>query len=102
MAGKRAKQAAGAKVTGLRQMVAALAGDFMLSSGGVMPAASSIQKGYDIAAWAQANASRLGIMYIIYRQRIWDIRMASSGWVPMPDRGSITANHFDHVHISVF
>ena len=59
-------------------------------------------EGYDIAAWAQANASRLGIMYIIYRQRIWDIRMASSGWVPMEDRGSITANHYDHVHISVF
>jgi hypothetical protein len=79
VAGKRAKQAAETKVTGLRQMV-----------------------GYDIAAWAQANASRLGIMYIIYRQRIWDVRMASSGWVPMEDRGSITANHYDHVHISVF
>jgi hypothetical protein len=76
--------------------------DFMLSSGGVIPSGSWVQRGYDIAAWAQANASRLGIMYIIYRQRIWDIRMASSGWVPMPDRGSITANHFDHVHISVF
>ena len=76
--------------------------DFMLSTGGVIPAASWIQKGYDIAAWAQANASRLGIMYIIYRQRIWDVRMASSGWVPMENRGSITANHYDHVHISVF
>jgi hypothetical protein len=76
--------------------------DFMLSTGGVMPAASAVQKGYDIAAWAQANASRLGIMYIIYRQRIWDVRMPSSGWVPMEDRGSITANHYDHVHISVF
>jgi hypothetical protein len=76
--------------------------DFMLSSGGVMPTASAVQKGYDIAAWAQANAARLGIMYIIYRQRIWDVRMESSGWVPMEDRGSITANHYDHVHISVF
>ena len=76
--------------------------DVILLPGGVMPAASWIQKGYDIAAWAQANASRLGIMYIIYRQRIWDVRMASSGWVPMENRGSITANHFDHVHISVF
>jgi hypothetical protein len=76
--------------------------DFMLSSGGVMPAAPWVQRGYDIAAWAQANASRLGIMYIIYRQRIWDIRMASAGWVLMADRGGITANHFDHVHISVF
>jgi len=76
--------------------------DFMLDSGGVMPSPSNVQLGYQIAAWAQANASRLGIMYIIYRQRIWDIRMASSGWVPMADRGSITANHYDHVHISVF
>jgi hypothetical protein len=76
--------------------------DFMLSTGGIMPTAGNVQRGYQVAAWAQANASQLGIMYIIYRQRIWDIRMASSGWVPMADRGSITANHFDHVHISVF
>jgi hypothetical protein len=76
--------------------------DFMLSSGGVMPSASNVQLGYQVAAWAQANASRLGIMYIIYRQKIWDIRMASAGWVLMADGGSLTANHFDHVHISVF
>jgi hypothetical protein len=76
--------------------------DFMLSTGGVMPASADVQRGYALAAWAQANASRLGIMYIIYRQRIWDIRMASAGWVPMADRGSVTANHYDHVHISVF
>jgi hypothetical protein len=76
--------------------------DFMLSTGGVMPTAAKVQLGSQIAAWAQANASRIGIMYIIYRQRIWDIRNASAGWVPMADRGSITANHFDHVHVSVF
>lgn len=76
--------------------------DFMLDSGGVLPSASKVQLGYDIAAWAQANAARLGIMYVIYRQHIWDVRMPSSGWRPMEDRGSITANHFDHVHISVF
>jgi hypothetical protein len=76
--------------------------DFMLSSGGTIPAPASVQRGYAIAAWAQANAAKIGIMYIIYRQKIWDIWMASSGWVPMEDRGSITANHYDHVHISVF
>jgi hypothetical protein len=76
--------------------------DFMLSTGGVMPSAPWVQRGYEVAQWAQANAAQLGIMYIIYRQRIWDIRMASAGWVTMPDRGSITANHYDHVHISVF
>ena len=76
--------------------------DFMLSSGGVMPSAADVQRGYQIAAWAQANAATLGIMYVIYRQRIWDIRIASAGWQLMADGGSITANHFDHVHISVF
>jgi len=76
--------------------------DFMLSTGGVLPITQKVALGYEVASWAQANASRLGIEYIIYRQKIWDIRMASSGWVPMEDRGSITANHFDHVHISVF
>jgi hypothetical protein len=76
--------------------------DFMLSTGGVLPVPAGVQRGYQIAAWAQTNASRLGIMYVIYRQRIWDIRTASSGWIPMADRGSITANHYDHVHISVF
>jgi hypothetical protein len=76
--------------------------DFMLSTGGGMPTPANVQRGYAIAAWAQANAARLGIMYIIYRQRIWDIRIASAGWQLMADRGSITANHFDHVHISVF
>src|SRR5262249_36602735 len=76
--------------------------DFMLSTGGVMPTAAKVQLGSQIAAWAQANASRLGIMYMIYRQRIWDIRMASAGWPPMEERGTIPANHFCHVHISVF
>ncbi|MGE5134702.1 MAG: hypothetical protein ACM32E_17585 [Gemmatimonadota bacterium] len=76
--------------------------DFMLSTGGVMPTAANIQRGYAIASWAQAHAAQLGIMYIIYRQKIWDIRMPSAGWVPMADRGSITANHYDHMHISVF
>ncbi len=76
--------------------------DFMLSTGGVLPTTEKVALGYELASWAQAHASQLGIMYIIYRQKIWDIRMASAGWVPMEDRGSITANHFDHVHISVF
>jgi hypothetical protein len=76
--------------------------DFMLSSGGVMPAAARVQLGYEVAKWAQANAARLGIMYIIYRQHIWDIRMGTPNWIQMEDRGSITANHYDHVHISVF
>lgn len=75
--------------------------DFMLSSGGAMPSAIQVENGWAIANWATENASRLGIMYVIYRQQIWDLR-SGGGWRMMSDRGSITQNHYDHVHISVF
>ncbi|MEU6720669.1 lytic transglycosylase domain-containing protein [Nonomuraea sp. NPDC046802] len=75
--------------------------DFMLSRGGTMPSAGAQALGDAIAAWAQANANRLGIYYIIWKQRIWNPRYADQGWRPMGDRGTITENHFDHVHISV-
>ncbi|WP_017572044.1 coiled-coil domain-containing protein [Nocardiopsis halotolerans] len=76
--------------------------DFMLDPNGTMPSQEQIDRGYAIAEWAQANADRLGIMYIIYRQKIWDIRRGDEGWRAMADRGDITQNHFDHVHISMF
>ncbi|RCV50234.1 coiled-coil domain-containing protein [Marinitenerispora sediminis] len=76
--------------------------DFMVNPNGQMPSQEQIDHGYAIAEWAQENAERLGIMYIIYRQQIWDIRRGGEGWRDMSDRGSITENHFDHVHISMF
>lgn len=74
--------------------------DFMESTGGTMPTADRQRHGDQVAAWVIANASRLGVKYVIWRQRIYDMR--SPGWDPMEDRGSITANHYDHVHVSVF
>jgi hypothetical protein len=52
-----------------------------------------------LAAHMQSMAGVLHIKYVIWRQRIW--YPGSSTWQPMADRGSITANHYDHVHISV-
>ena len=37
-----------------------------------------------------------GVWYVIWRQRYNN----GSGWDPMADRGGITANHYDHVHVS--
>lgn len=74
--------------------------DFMLSTGGGMPSAAETARGHQIAAWAIKNAQRLGIMYIIFRQRIWHVR--TGAWRTMSDRGGTTANHFDHPHISVY
>ncbi|MQA97814.1 MAG: hypothetical protein GEV11_25510 [Streptosporangiales bacterium] len=74
--------------------------DFMLSSGGSMPSGEMAALGDSISQHAIDNADGLGVMYVIYKQRIYDMR--SPGWDPMEDRGSATANHYDHVHISVF
>ncbi|MEV1177405.1 hypothetical protein [Nonomuraea sp. NPDC049784] len=74
--------------------------DFMLSRGGAMPSAAEVERGNQIADWAIKNAKRFGIMYIIYRQRIWHVRTGT--WRTMSDRGGTTANHYDHPHISVY
>ncbi|MFB4312265.1 hypothetical protein [Actinomadura sp. GTD37] len=73
--------------------------DFMESTGGRMPSAGAQRHGEQVARYAVANARRLGISYVIWRQHIWNVR--GGGWRPMEDRGSITQNHYDHVHISV-
>jgi hypothetical protein len=57
-------------------------------------------KGDAIAAYAVANASRLGITYVIWYARIWE---PGKGWQPYshPSGGtSPTQLHMDHVHIS--
>ena len=65
-----------------------LALDFMTRNGG------------PLADYVQANAKRLGVTYIIWNQRIWSVARSSEGWRAMADRGSVTANHKDHVHVS--
>ena len=66
--------------------------DFMISG----------STGQAIADWARANAGALHIRTIIYAQHIWTPERSSEGWRSMSDRGSMTANHYDHVHISVY
>jgi hypothetical protein len=41
-------------------------------------------------------------MEVIYHQQIWTVQRSSEGWRSMSDRGSPTANHMDHVHVSVY
>ncbi len=57
--------------------------------------------GQAVANWALANNGELDLFDIIWSKRIWTIQRASEGWRAMSDRGSATANHFDHVHIMV-
>ncbi|GGV28145.1 hypothetical protein GCM10010182_58870 [Actinomadura cremea] len=74
--------------------------DFMESTGGQTPSASATAHGDKVAQYVIDNADRLGIKYVIWKQRIYDMR-GSGGWSQMEDRGSVTQNHYDHVHVSV-
>lgn len=54
--------------------------------------------GNDIANYSINNMAENNISYVIWQQQIygdWNQR-----WEMMEDRGSITANHYDHVHVS--
>lgn len=62
---------------------------------------TDVALGYEIAAFLQAHAAELDLYDVIYRQHIWTPVRAAEGWRLMPDRGSLTANHFDHVHVAV-
>lgn len=57
--------------------------------------------GTEIANWARANAGAYGITEVIWQQRIWTTQRSGEGWRGMSDRGGATANHFDHVHITL-
>jgi endonuclease/exonuclease/phosphatase (EEP) superfamily protein YafD len=75
---------------------AGLAADFMVP---LTPAGKA--QGAALVAYAQAHATEFGIDYIIWRQRIWSPARADEGWRPMADRGSPTANHTNHPHLSL-
>ncbi|WP_438696274.1 LysM peptidoglycan-binding domain-containing protein [Streptococcus suis] len=73
-----------------------LAIDFMV------PESSAL--GDQVAAYAVANLASKNINYIIWKQRFYapydSIYGPAYTWNLMPDRGSITENHYDHVHVS--
>lgn len=54
-----------------------------------------------IAAYVRANAAELGVSEVLWAQQIWTVQRSSEGWRTFADRGSATANHFDHVHVTV-
>jgi hypothetical protein len=58
--------------------------------------------GDQIAEFVRKHAAALGVSEVIWAQKIWTVQRSSEGWRPMEDRGSATANHYDHVHVSVY
>ena len=62
----------------------------------------SSSTGDAIAEWVRANSSALGVSEVLWAQQIWTVQRSSEGWRPFSDRGSATANHYDHVHVTVY
>jgi hypothetical protein len=58
--------------------------------------------GTAIAEWVRANSGELGASEVLWAQRIWTVQRSSEGWRLFEDRGSVTGNHFDHVHVTVY
>jgi hypothetical protein len=63
---------------------------------------SDVTLGNAIADFLKAHASELKLYDILWRQQIWTPVRAGEGWRTFPSRGSATANHFDHVHVSTY
>ncbi|GEP34338.1 hypothetical protein NSZ01_21060 [Nocardioides szechwanensis] len=59
-------------------------------------------RGWEVAEFVRANYAALGVSYLIYSQNIWSVERSGEGWRPMSDRGSTTANHYDHVHVTTY
>ena len=68
----------------------------------MVPESSAI--GDQVAQYAIDHMQENGISYIIWKQRFYapvdNIYGPANTWSEMPDRGSVTENHYDHVHVS--
>lgn len=72
--------------------------DMMQSKYGTAASGANLTRGTSIAGYGVSNAAAHKVYYVIWRQRINTID--GRGWRVMADRGSITQNHYDHVHVS--
>jgi hypothetical protein len=54
--------------------------------------------GNNLAAFFVRNASRLGVLYVIWYRQIW---MPGTGWRSYSGSGGPSATHTNHVHLSV-
>jgi hypothetical protein len=66
--------------------------DFMVPSASV---------GERVKDFVYAHRAELNLFDIIWSQHIWTIERSGEGFRSMSDRGSATANHYDHVHIKI-
>ena len=61
-------------------------------------------QGDQLVEYLTKHMDELGVYYIIWKQKYYmtqnNIYGPANTWNIMPDRGGVTANHYDHVHVS--
>ena len=74
-----------------------LAADFIVGD--------NTELGNQVAADVTSNMTERGISYVIWQQQFYapfeSVYGPANTWNQMPDRGSVTENHYDHVHVSM-
>ncbi len=74
-----------------------LAADFIVGE--------NTELGNRVAADVTSNMTERGISYVIWQQQFYapfeSVYGPANTWNQMPDRGSVTENHYDHVHVSM-
>jgi hypothetical protein len=75
--------------------------DFAAQQGGFGGVATGGDRTYgnNLAAYFVRNASRLGVLYVIWFKQIW---LPGSGWKAYSGGGDPSSDHTNHVHLSVY
>jgi peptidoglycan DL-endopeptidase CwlO len=74
--------------------------DFAAAPGGFGGIATGSDRDYGnrLAGWCIANASRLGVSYVIWYHQIWQ---PAIGWHYYKGDGTPSGDHMNHVHLSI-
>ncbi|MDN5762644.1 MAG: M23 family metallopeptidase [Microlunatus sp.] len=78
-----------------------LAVDFMIPN---YQTAAGKAFGWKVAHWLQANQRQLGVKYVIFDNKIWNVERDDDGWrvYRANGQGDDSSLHYNHVHVTVF
>lgn len=79
-----------------------LRGDGEHAQGIAMDIMVACDRAWQVAEFLREYSTEFGVNYVIHARRIWSVERSSEGWRSMEDRGSVTANHYDHVHVTTY
>lgn len=60
--------------------------------------------GWEVAKWLRAHQKELGVEYVIFDNRIWNIKRDDQDWrvYNSSGQGSDSSLHYNHVHVTTF